>query len=498
MFVEINNSELSAIDIDKEVKVRRNNDGKFTPELAMWALSKTNHLANIKVLIMNIKQRPQEEWGEYKEFVLSCVDGREQSGNAFNELRELAKLGGYEEEFNKINESNKIYNKEVCKCVDVNSVEELKDAIANGMFVNKANLTSSKYHAVYLRDLDLSNVYKLRCMGDTEWYFDNSILPSRLYLDVKQAAMNKCDFSNVNHLDCCNSFSGEITVNMGKAKNLSSKVDLTGIDYLSLSGCDLSGFEELKFKEYATVDLSNTYNLPKVIDADEYYAEVSLYNSDLKGVEELYLYKNAKLAGAKNLPKNLSFKYMDNVILDECNLRGVEEITFVNCKAVHFNRCQVLPKVLDLSTCNKGYFSQADFTRVERLLPCKAYMELVGATSLPKVLDLRNCDDVSFVDANLWRVEEIKFKEGAEVKFGEAWDLPKKLDVSMCGFAAFNKCDMTGVKSIKFRDKIQMKHFMQGAKNFEGEIEYKTLQVMEDTLKKETMRIMEKLYEVEN
>jgi uncharacterized protein YjbI with pentapeptide repeats len=498
MFVEINNSELSAIDIDKEVKVRRNNDGKFTPELAVWALSKTNNFANIKFLISNIKQRPQEEWGEYKNFVLSCVDGRELSKVAFNELHELAKLGGYEEEFNKINKNDKIYNKEVCMSIDVNSIEELKNALSKGIFVKQANLTTPKYCDVDLKDLDFSNVYKINCKGDATWYFNNSILPSCLSFDVRKASLEVCDFKNVRQLDCCNSFSGEIVVNMYKAENLSSKVDLTGIDDLSLFACDLSGFEELKFKEYARVNLSWAYNLPKVIDADEFYADVSLYNSDLTGVEKLCLYKNAKLAGAKNLPKNLSFKYLDNVLLDECDLSGVEEINLLICKKVNMSKCTNLPKVLDFSKCNMVYLDGADLSGVDKIISSVKYMEFYEVNNLPKVLDLRNCEDVAFNNVNLSGVEKIQFKEGSDVWFRDACELPKKLDVSMCGFVDFNGCDMMGVESIKFRDKIQMKYFMEGAINFSGEVKYEISHVCGDVLKKETMNIMKKLYEAED
>ncbi len=498
MFVEIDNSELSAINIDKEIKVRRNDIGQFTPELAMWVLSKTNHFANIKFVIKNIKQKPKEEWGKYKEFVLSCVDGRVQSEKAIEELLEIAKHGGYEEEFNRVNEKHKIYGYELCKCVNVSSVEELKEAIAKGMFVYKADLTTPKYNEVDLRNLDFSNVYEMKCRGNADWHFSGSVLPSRLSLDVKKAGLEECDFKKVCHLDCCNSFSGEIIVDMFKAKNLSSKVDLTGIDDLSLAACDLSGFEELKFKEYARVNLSRAYNLPKIIDGTEFYADISLYNADLTGVEKLFLYENAKLAGAKNLPKILNFKYLNNVLLDACDLTGVEEITFVNCKRVDMGTCYNLPKGLDFSKCDDVCLNAADLSGVEKVISCVKNMEFNEAQNLPKVLDLRNCADVFFQRADLYGVEDIKFKDGGDVDFSRASGLPKKLDVSMCGFAVFSECDMTGVESIKFRDNIQMKHFMELAMNFDGKVEYKNLHVLGDTLRKETMKIMEKLYEVEN
>ena len=496
MFVEINNSDLSVVEIDKEIKVRRNRDGKFTPELAMWVLSKTNHFANIKFVIKNIKQRPQEEWGEYKDFVLSCVDGREQSEKAIEDLLELVKHGGYEEEFNKVNEKNKVYDKEICKSVDVCSVEELKDAIAKGMFVNRADLTTPKYHEVYLRNLDLSKVYKMTCRGEAEWFLSGSILPIHLSLDVKKANLDECDFKNVSSLSCCNSFSGEIEVNMNKAKNLSSDLDLTGIDDLSLSACDLSGFEELKFKEYARVNLSRAYNFPKIVDGTEFDLDISLYGSDLSGVEKLYLNKNAKLAEAKNLPKTMSFMYMDNVLLDGCDLSGVEEISLVTCKNVSMNGCKNLPKSMDLSSCLNASFYEADFSGVENFVVCKEELGLNSARNLPKVLDLRNCNKISFSETKLSGVEEIWFKQGAEVCFWGARELPKKIDLSMCESVLLQSCDMTGVEIIRFRDEKQMNCFMYKSLNFGGEIKYKPFDNLSYKFKEGAVRAMQKIYDI--
>ena len=160
--------------------------------------------------------------------------------------------------------------------------------------------------------------------------------------------------------------------------------------------------------------------------------------------------------------------------------------------------CTNLPKVLDFSKCDIVYLAGADLSGVEKVVGSVKSIALSESSNLPKVLDLRNCDNVYLNSADLSGVEKIKFKEGAEVTFVNASGLPKKLDVSMCGFASFSECDLTGVESIKFRDKIHAKHFMEGAKNFNGEIEYKYLKVLGDTLRRETMNIMEKLYEVEN
>ena len=99
MFVEITNIGISPIRVDGEIKKRRNNLGMFAPDIAMYALSCSNHYANMNVVIGNIKRRPENEWQFYKEFVLSAVCGRKHRNSVFEDLRNFAKIGGYEEEF---------------------------------------------------------------------------------------------------------------------------------------------------------------------------------------------------------------------------------------------------------------------------------------------------------------------------------------------------------------------------------------------------------------
>ena len=88
MFVAIDNTDMNVYQVDRWIKDTRDADRDIiTPEFAMEVLSKTNHIANIKTVIRNIKAQCIDENKKlvpelvlpYRDFILSCVDGREQS-----------------------------------------------------------------------------------------------------------------------------------------------------------------------------------------------------------------------------------------------------------------------------------------------------------------------------------------------------------------------------------------------------------------------------------
>ena len=95
--------EYDALELDTWIKKTRNNskDEKITPKFALEILSKTNHSGHIKTILFNIGEKCAsiKERLEYKEFVLSAVEGRSHTKTVADYLKELAEEGGYLEEF---------------------------------------------------------------------------------------------------------------------------------------------------------------------------------------------------------------------------------------------------------------------------------------------------------------------------------------------------------------------------------------------------------------
>ena len=136
MFVAIDNKNMDVFEVEKWINTNRDaNGGVISPKFAMEILVKTNFYGNIKKVINHIKKNCLDENGElvkdkvlaYKDFILSCVDGREMSQQALEVLQDLSDACGIREEFDEINDKEpKEYDKNECYRVMVKTEEELK------------------------------------------------------------------------------------------------------------------------------------------------------------------------------------------------------------------------------------------------------------------------------------------------------------------------------------------------------------------------------------
>ena len=239
MFVAINNVDMNINDVEKWIKTARDaNGGVISPEDAMEVLSKTNHLGHIKKVLRNIYKNctTPEKMAPYKEFILSCVDRREMSGEAMDILREMAKLCCCEDELETINKKPKLYNKTDCKLITVKSKEEFEA----------------------LRGENL-----------------------KVYFDADKVDLSECDLSKVKVFN----FREVAVVNLVGAKNLPKDLDFSMCSKVNLRYCDLEGLN-LKFREGAEVVLRCAQNLPKNLDFSM-CSEVDLSACDLRGVKEI-------------------------------------------------------------------------------------------------------------------------------------------------------------------------------------------------------------------
>lgn len=127
-FVPIDNMTDSEIKLDGWIKDVRNHskDKKITPEFAMEVLRKTNHSGNLRVILINIgdKCKSVKERLEYKEFVLSAIEGREHKSEIREYLYELAKEGGYIDEFKKADKKPKVYGSKDCYALNFVKIDK--------------------------------------------------------------------------------------------------------------------------------------------------------------------------------------------------------------------------------------------------------------------------------------------------------------------------------------------------------------------------------------
>ena len=430
MFVWINNTDMGLSDIEKWIKIARDdNGGVISPEFAMEILGKTNHLGHIKKVLANIKKNctTKEEIEPYREFILSCVDGREMSADALKMLHEMATLCGCEKEFKEAKDKPKFYGKFDCNNIDVKVVKSKEELEA----------LEGEDLVVYF-DADRVNLF---------WY----------------------DLSKVKALK----FREGAVVDLVGAKNLPKDLDVSMCSRVDLGCCDLEGLR-LKFREGAEVDLHGSKNLPKDLDFSQ-CSRVVLWECDLDGLnlkfrEGAEVYLGEDFSPAENLPKDLDVSMCSYVDLSHCDLEGLN-LKFREGADVNLEGAYNLPKDLDESMCSKVDLSWCDLEGLNLKFREGAEVDLRNAKNLPKDLDVSMCDAVRLSGCDLEGLN-LKFKEGAEVNLFGAQNLPKELDISMCSKVDLRGCDLRGVKKIKFKDREQEEKFMEGAKNFRGKVVY--------------------------
>ena len=374
MFVAIDNKDMDFLKVDAWINESRDNTGGkvISPELAMDVLSKTNHFANIKKVLTNIKKNSttKEQLEPYKEFILSCVDGREMSDVAMASLREMAKVLGedFEKEFDDANKNPKVYDKYECDRIVVKSEEELKA-------------------------LEGENL--------------------RVLFDAETISLRKCDLSKIESLK----FRRMSHVFLTEIENLPKDLDLSRCYEATISDCDL---EEVNIKLQNTYKISfiSVNNLPKDLNVSK-CADVTFYRCDLEGLNLDFIY-SVNLNGSKNLPKDLDFSKCSQIRLYGCDLEGLD-LKFKEGAEVGLCNAYNIPKDLDVSMCSDVDLEGCDLEGLDLRFKEGAIVNFTDAENLPKDLDVSMCDRVDLSYCDLAGVLKIRFKDKEqESKFMKA------------------------------------------------------------------------------
>ncbi len=245
MFVKIDNYK-NVYDVDTLIKNARNN-GNLSPEFAMDVLRMGNYYGNIKKLARIIDGFDKNKWEEYKEFVLSCVDGREISDETRGILLNMAKHCGFEEEFNKIDKKEKVYDAKRCKV-----------CYRKGKYIQE----------------DLSDFDVLYHEHDYDVCVWDSKLPKRVDFSSCKGGVDfdMTDCSKVKKFSFADNY-GEIrfinigsSINNGRRGAFPKVLDLSQANRVTFDRCDFEGVEEIKFKHGSVVTFLFTSNHPKKLD----------------------------------------------------------------------------------------------------------------------------------------------------------------------------------------------------------------------------------------
>ena len=295
---------MNIYDIDTWIKhIRDENGGIIPPEAAMKVLQKTNHFAHIKKILKNIKEKCQtpEQIAPYKEFILSCVDKREMSDIALDELRQLATKCGCIEELEQLHKKSKIYSKYDCENIHiVDNCDRLK-ILLNENHKNLDVTYDNEYPTIF--NADFSNLRRLSFSKPCKLNIYMSKNPPEIM------NLTNCQKINILDLDFRRTkeiyFGSSTEILLIDCSNLPETLDFSQAERVNLSGSDLAGVKELKFAKGSTVRLRETTNLPEILNLSMCEALEDIDSCDLSTVKEIKL-KNAQQK--KKFLKDINFE----------------------------------------------------------------------------------------------------------------------------------------------------------------------------------------------
>ena len=464
MFIEIKKEEgITPVKVEKNFKTQRDSAEGFTPEVALKFLEITNHYANIKKIATYISELPtKEERLAYKEFVLSAVHGRNTSPETFEILFNLALEGGYGKELLSTFSKEKIYEE---KDIGVS-------AFIEGV-TNKGN--EKAYRHVDLSGYDIF-IGRLNDNQSKAFIIDESVwsryinYPKRCVFKHSKKVLfdNSTDYSMIEKL----SFEDVEEVVFASVKKMPKNIDVSDVEKVDLSWCDISSCEDLKFKDGAKVIFSRGTKFPKVLDLSS-LDEVNLSECDLTGVEEIKFKEGSKvkLDRVKGLPKDIDFTLFSEISLVGCDLKDFDSIQFRDGAKVDLSHVKNAPKGINLSKISSVelYGSDVDagvdFSSLDEvdlsgqdlsnwdnmIFKEGAKVNLRGAKNFPKVLDLSKVCVEHLERCDFEGVEEIKFGKSKRIELGEAKNLPSVLDFSEVEEVSLTCCDLSKVQDIKFK-----------------------------------------------
>jgi hypothetical protein len=144
-------------------------------------------------------------------------------------------------------------------------------------------------------------------------------------------------------------------------------LDLSEVDEVDLSGCDLANVKEIKFKKGGKVDLSKVKNLSPSIDLSG-LSEIDVRGADISFVEDSSVLGVITYNSDTRLPKKMVFKETTVNIYGE-NIENCEEVVFApSVKNVWFDNDTIFSEVLDFSQCDDIEISVCGVEKMKRVI----------------------------------------------------------------------------------------------------------------------------------
>ena len=325
-------------------------------------------------------------------------------------------------------------------CCDLSKVKEIKFKDGVGVSLkNVKNLSPdidlSMIGIINASGLDLSYMDEMPKAWTLCWIDEDTCFPKKGIIKnvVKYEPWNTIpDYTYIvgRNISNCEEvkFDPDIKkVVFDKRTKFPEKLDLSTVDEVDLSCCDLSKVKEIKFKKGAKVCLKNVKNLSPDIDLS------MIGDIDIRGLDVSYMeekptgWDKVKFDGNTILPKKMVFS-AGEVNISGKNIANCEEVIFEpTVKKVVFTSDTIFPEKLDLSTVDKVDLRNCDLSGVKEIKFKKgAKVDLSFAKNVPSNIDLSNIEDIDISGVDLSSMEECFCDT---ICFGEYTCLPKKVSL---------------------------------------------------------------------
>ena len=325
-------------------------------------------------------------------------------------------------------------------CCDLSGVKEIKFKDGGGVSLkNVKNLSPdidlSMIGIINASGLDLSYMDEMPKAWTLCWIDEDTCFPKKGIIKnvVKYEPWNTIpDYTYIvgRNISNCEEvkFDPDIKkVVFDKRTKFPEKLDLSTVDEVDLSCCDLSKVKEIKFKKGAKVCLKNVKNLSPDIDLS------MIGDIDIRGLDVSYMeerptgWDKVKFDGNTILPKKMVFS-AGEVNISGKNIANCEEVIFEpTVKKVAFTSDTIFPEKLDLSTVDEVYLRNCDLSGVKEIKFKKgAKVNLSFAKNVSSNIDLSNIEDIDISGVDLSSMEECFCDT---ICFGEYTCLPKKVSL---------------------------------------------------------------------
>ena len=350
-----------------------------------------------------------------------------------------------------------------------NAIVDLCDAV--GLHEN-LEIPNAKEIRVSTTDIDLLQTWKCQDNALTLHLRGNKILYEKDFSLMGKLEFFFCDFEKTAKILTRDG------VKMQIVNSTPCGIDFSKCSELTLEKCDLSLYDELKFRKNATVFLTEVKHCPKNLDFSE-CDEVVLQNMDLSDWAALNLKKGAKLKcwGDVKLPENTDFSQCSEVlreleqpngldcslyddlylstISDDCwfNFDQVDNPNFKDGAKVSLTNVQAFLPDTDFSKCSEVEFVNCNAYKLKTisLQNCDRFvLEETSNLHNTKIEGIENCSSIRIRECDLSTQKGWRFKDGARVELSESKKLPEDLDFSHCAAVDLSRCDLSSLKNLRF------------------------------------------------